>query len=77
MSATFEKDLLVIRRVLRKQYVFVVSFVLCAALYAGFSENGWLGALKFGGGALIAISVVMWLMRLRAEEGLKKSEIIQ
>ena len=71
----FENSMMMVRRILRVQFIGGAALIAAASVYYGIATGGWSGAVQFAGGAMVALSAAIWLMRLRTEALLKKVTI--
>ena len=68
----FEKSLVMVKNVLRVQFVGGAALIAGFATYHGVVNSAWTGAAMFAGGGMAGLSALMWLMKLRTEALLKK-----
>ncbi len=69
----FEKSQRLVKQVLRVQFIGGAVLIAGVSIYHGVVTGGWSGAVMFAGGAMAVLSVLVWLMRMKAEERLKKA----
>lgn len=68
----FEKSMVMVKKVLRIQFVGGAALIAGFATYHGVVTGAWTGAVMFAGGGMVGLSALMWLMKLRTEAQLKK-----
>lgn len=71
----FKQSLGLVKKVLRVQFIGGTVLIAGVAAYHGVVTGGWPGAVMFAGGGMAILSVLVWLMRMKAEERLKKATI--
>ncbi len=71
----FKKSQRLVKQVLHVQFIGGALLIAGVAAYHGVVTGGWLGAAVFAGGGMAVLSVLVWLMRMKAEERLKKAMI--
>ena len=68
----FEKSMMMVKKVLRAQFIGVSVLIAGGSVYHGVITGAWTGAAMFAGGGMVGLSAVIWLMGLRTEAQLKK-----
>jgi O-antigen/teichoic acid export membrane protein len=68
----FKKSQRLVKKVLRVQFIGGAVLIAGVAVYHGVVTGAWSGAVMFAGGGVVVLSVLVWLMRMKAEERLKK-----
>jgi hypothetical protein len=71
----FEKDQRLVRRIMRAQFIGGAVPVAGVAIYHGVVTGAWSGAVMFACGATAALSMLIWLIWMKAEERLKKAMV--
>ncbi len=69
----FEKSMVMVKKVLRVQFVGGALLIAGFATYHGVVTGAWPGAVQFAGEGMVGLSALMWLMKLRTEALLKKT----
>lgn len=68
----FENSMMMVKRVLRAEFLGGSILIAGGSVYHGVITGAWTGAALFAGGAMMVLTALVWLMRLKTEAQLKK-----
>jgi hypothetical protein len=73
----FEKSQRLVKKVLRVQFIGGAVLITGIAVYHGVITGAWSRAVMIAGGGVVVLSMLVRLMRMKAEERLKKAMIAE